>query len=614
MNKTKFKSNFSPIQTLKRLWKYYSIAKWKVLLVVLCIIIGVAANISATYFMPKVLTRVFQEVSPAYMEQFASGPEVIWYGFALVVSLIIIFSVTTYTSNVLTIKISQDVGYFIRRDAFNKLQRLPFSYLDSKSNGDLTSRLTNDIDVTVTSLSQNSTQLIQAIVSVVGVFIAMMLLSSVITLMLIGLLILLFSIIIILVKMAQPHYRRQQELVGEINNLSEEYISGHKVVNIFGYEKEAIANFEKVSKELYKTSSKAESISRSIFPYNNFINNILIAFTTIICIVFILNNIRFYGITDIGLTEAKRITTAFETTFTFIILTRQFTTPISTIMTVSNQLQLSIVGASRAFELIDAKAEEDVNNGERFIIKNSDVEFKNVCFSYVKNDPNKMIIKNLSLKAKSGTTNAIVGPTGSGKTTIISLLNRFYDVDSGEILIDGKDISKYNKSSVRENITIVLQDSFLFSKSIKENIRYGRMDATDEEVINAAKMSNAWNFIQQLPNGIDTIIDEEKDQISEGQKQLISIARAFLSNAKIMILDEATSYVDTKTEKDIQDAMVKLMMGRTSFIIAHRLSTIKNSDNILVLKDGKLVEQGTHKQLMSKKGFYYKMSKSNTEE
>ncbi len=619
MNKqVKFKSSTSIGQTLKRLWRYYSVEKWKVFFIAICLAIGVACNVLSSYFMPKVIEDIFVRVSgvagvnsyyqPTGHNQL--GPEFIWYGFLLVHGFIIIYILSMYLSNYLTIKISQNIGYQIRKDAFNKIQTLPLSYLDTKSVGDLTSRLTNDIDVVVTTSSQNSTQLIQGVLSVVGVFIAMMLLSSVITLIVLATIALTYSLVFIMVRFAQPHFKKQQIFIGEINSVTEEYISNHKVVNIFSYEQESIKKFSQICKELNIASTKAESISRSIMPYNNFVNNFVMSVILLVCIGFMISGVRFYGIDDInGNTDPGSL---FSTMFTYVILVRQFTTPVSMIMTTINQLQLSIVGGSRAFEIIDAESEVEIDSNEELELKSTNVEFKNVSFAYDKNDPNKKIIKNLSFKAKDGTTNAIVGPTGSGKTTIISLLTRFYDIDEGQILIDGKNIFDYKRSELRRNITIVLQDSFLFSMSIRDNIRYGRMDATEEEIINAAKLSNAWTFIQQLPQGLDTIIDEEKDAISEGQKQLISIARAFLSKAKIIILDEATSYVDTKTEKDIQEGMARLMKGRTSFIIAHRLSTIKNSDNIIVLKNGELIEQGNHKQLMNKKGFYFNLSKSST--
>ncbi len=606
MNKTEFRSSFSPKQTLRRVWQYYSISKGKVVLIIFLLVIGIVSNIAAAILLPDVIQNV---IGWNWSNNIISRPKVsnLWISIVILILLYVVYSLAIFFCNVMNVRLSQDIGYYIRRDAFHKIQELPFSYLDSKSVGDLTSRLTNDIDVVVASLSQNSIQLLQGIVTVIGIFIAMMLESVYLTLISIASIIVLFSLVIVLMKLAQPHFRKQQEFIGDVNSLTEEYISGHKVVSVYSYEQKSIETFTKTSNQLAHASSKAEAISRSIMPYNNFINNALMAIVVIVCFLFIMNGIDFVSAFTF---EGGR--EAFTVTFTFILLVRQFTTPISTIMTVINQLQLSIVGASRAFEVIDAQGESDTDNLEPFELKTASVEFKDVVFSYNKNNPDKKIIKGLSFKAKSGTTNAIVGPTGSGKTTIISLLTRFYDLDSGSILIDGKNIADYKRSYVRKNITMVLQDSFLFSQSIRENIRYGKLDATEEEIIKAAKMSNAWKFIQQLPQGLDTIIDEEKDGISEGQKQLISIARAFLSDAKIIILDEATSYVDTKTEQDIQEGMANLMKDRTSFVIAHRLSTIKNSDNIIVLKNGVKIEEGTHKQLMNAKGFYYKMSQSNT--
>lgn len=612
MNQTNFKNSESKSQTLKRLWKYYSIDKFKFYFVLFIIMVGVAANIGGTYLLPKILQRVVYSVNPVPSYEIGWGlskDASIWVGFLLVTGLFAIYSACLYIANIILVKISQNIGYQIRKDAFFKVQNVPLSFLDTKSNGDLTSRLTNDIDVTVTLLSQNSLQIFQSTISMIGVVIAIFLISPIVSLILIGSLLLLYSLVIVLVKKAQPHFKNQQIAMGQINSLSEEYISGHKVVNAFRYEDKSIEMFSEASNDLAHSSKIAENIGRAIFPYNNFISNIILAIVSLICVTFIAYEIPFYGIS--GNVAAQD---AFSIVLTFIMFARQLTTPISTIMSIMNQVQLGIVGLSRAFEVIDSESEKDADSNEELILNSTKVEFKNIVFSYDKTNPDKKILKDVSFVAKPGTMNAIVGPTGSGKTTIISLLTRFYDLDSGKILIDGKDISKYKRSEVRKNITIVLQDSFLFSKSIRENIRYGKLDATDEEIIQAAKAANAWHFIQQLPEGLDTVIDQEKCGISEGQKQLISIARAFLSDAKIIILDEATSYVDTKTEKEIQNAMAKLMRSRTSFVIAHRLSTIKDADNIIVLKDGVKIEEGNHKKLMNKKGFYYNLSNSVSEE
>ncbi len=602
--------------TLKRLWRYYSVEKVKFFLVIFLIIIGVAANIGGTYLLPKVLSNVVFSVNPSIKAQLfypiewgLSKEGAIWVGFSLVTILYIIYSVALFFSNIILVKISQDVGYRVRKDAFDKIQNVPLSFLDTKSNGDLTSRLTNDIDVMVTLMSQNSMQIFQSVISMMGVLIAIFIISPIISLILIGSLLLLYSVVIVLIKKAQPFFKSQQIAMGQINGISEEYISGYKVVSAFRYENKSIEMFSKVSNELAHSSKTAENIGRTIFPYNGFISNMILVLVSLVCVVFIIYEVPFGGV--FGNPEPYE---AFQIVLTFIMFARQFTTPITTIMSIMNQIQLGVVGISRAFEIIDAESESDSESNEELILNSTSVEFENIVFSYDKMNPNKKILKDVSFKAKPGTMNAIVGPTGSGKTTIISLLTRFYDLDSGRILIDRKDISKYKRSEVRKNITIVLQDSFLFSKSIKENIRYGKLDATDEEIINAAKAANAWHFIQQLPDGIDTVIDQEKSGISEGQKQLISIARAFLSDAKIIILDEATSYVDTKTEKEIQQAMSRLMKSRTSFVIAHRLSTIKDADNIIVLKDGKKIEEGNHKKLMKKKGFYYNLSNSVSEE
>ncbi|MGL4616999.1 MAG: ABC transporter ATP-binding protein [Mycoplasmoidaceae bacterium] len=570
-------------------------AKYKLRLIIILIlsIFSIASNILSTFMVGFGLEILINNVndSPNIITEIIifSTMLAVFYG---------IYSGFRYLCNLLMIRLTHNLGFTIRKDLFYKIQKLPFSYLDVQSTGDIMSRLTSDVEVFTTTLSQQGVEFISGIITVLGMLIGMFILSPILTIILLVTMPLLFFIIVFILKKAQPHFMKRQKYTGVLNGFAEEYISSQKVINLFSYQKEAFNKFEKINKDLSVSVEKSRLISGVIFPYNNFVNNFMLIFITLIAVLFISNDIWISGIT--GLEGIGLI-------FPFILLQRQFSMPITNFFSMINQFQLAFAGANRFFEILNEKEEPQQESTNQIKVKNAFVEFKNINFSYVEGTP---IINNLSFKTIPGGINAIVGATGSGKTTLISLLTRFYEINSGSIEIDGQDIAKFCKHNIRENITVVLQDTFLFSESIRENISYGNMKATDDEIIEAAKSANAWHFIKQLPNGLDTVLDPDNSIISEGEKQLIAIARAFLSKAKIIILDEATSYVDTKTEKEIQEAMAKLMKGRTSFVIAHRLSTIKKADQIIVLQKGVLKEKGTHNQLLSKKGIYYNMIQS----
>ena len=497
--------------------------------------------------------------------------------------LVNIFS--TYYQNIVMVKISQRVSAKIRKELFTALQKLPLKYFDNNSSGDLMSRLTNDVDNINTTLSQSVTQLFSGIINVVGMLIAMLLLSPILTLIGMITVPLTFIATKTLAKKTQSFFVKQQREFGNLNGYIEEMVSGQKVVLLFSEEEKVKEEFSEINERLTKSAIIAQGVSSFMGPINNFINNISYLIISVVGGYLIL--------------KGSEITVGIV--FSFLLYMRNFTRPINEIMNLFNTIQGALAGAERVFEVIDEEKEKDKDNAVNIDNIEGHVELRGVTFSY---SNGKEILKNVSLEAKKGEVIAIVGPTGAGKTTIVNLLTKFYDIDSGEILIDGKNIDEITRESLRKTVAMVLQDTYLFSETVSENIRYGRLDASDEEVIEAAKMADAHHFIKQLPQGYDTVLSDNGGNLSQGQRQLLAIARAILSNASILILDEATSSIDTRTEVLIQNAMLKLMEGKTTFVIAHRLSTIRNADKILALKDGEIIESGTHDELLAKEGFY----------
>ena len=497
--------------------------------------------------------------------------------------LVNIFS--TYYQNIVMVKISQRVSAKIRKELFTALQKLPLKYFDNNSSGDLMSRLTNDVDNINTTLSQSVTQLFSGIINVVGMLIAMLLLSPILTLIGMITVPLTFIATKTLVKKTQSFFVKQQRELGNLNGYIEEMVSGQKVVLLFSEEEKVKEEFSEINERLTKSAIIAQGVSSFMGPINNFINNISYLIISVVGGYLIL--------------KGSEITVGIV--FSFLLYMRNFTRPINEIMNLFNTIQGALAGAERVFEVIDEEKEKDKDNAVNIDNIEGHVELRGVTFSY---SNGKEILKNVSLEAKKGEVIAIVGPTGARKTTIVNLLTKFYDIDSGEILIDGKNIDEITRESLRKTVAMVLQDTYLFSETVSENIRYGRLDASDEEVIEAAKMADAHHFIKQLPQGYDTVLSDNGGNLSQGQRQLLAIARAILSNASILILDEATSSIDTRTEVLIQNAMLKLMEGKTTFVIAHRLSTIRNADKILALKDGEIIESGTHDELLAKEGFY----------
>lgn len=491
--------------------------------------------------------------------------------------------------------VTQRLCYRLRRDISEKIHRMPMKYFESKTVGEVLSRITNDIDTLGQSLNQSVTQLITSVTTIIGVIIMMLSINTIMTGVTIVILPVSMVLVMIVVKHSQKYFRAQQAFLGTINGQVEETYSGHNVVRAFNREQAVLDEFRKTNKKLYQSAWKSQFFSGLMQPIMQFIGNL-----------------GYVAVAVLGAILAAAGTIQVGDIQSFIQYVRNFTQPITQMAQVSNMLQSMAAAAERVFEFL-AEEEEDqlADSPVPASSIQGQVTFDHVRFGY---DPNKIIIGDFSATVEPGQTVAIVGPTGAGKTTMVKLLMRFYDVQSGAIRIDGHDVRDFNRSELREAFGMVLQDTWLFKGTIMENIRYGRLDATDEEVIAAAKAAHVHHFIQTLPGGYQMELSEDASNISQGQRQLLTIARAILADNKIMILDEATSSVDTRTEQLIQKAMNNLMKGRTSFVIAHRLSTIKDADLILVMKDGDIIEQGNHQTLLEKNGFYATLYNSQFED
>jgi ATP-binding cassette, subfamily B, multidrug efflux pump len=494
--------------------------------------------------------------------------------------------IAIYFQSIMMVDVAQGTVTEIRRDLFNHMQKLPVRFYDTHDNGDLMSRLTNDVDNINVTLSQSVTQLFGGVINISGMFIAMILLNPLLTLVGLSTIPLMFLVTKTIAKHSRKFFKEQQRDLGSLNGFVEEIVSGQKIVKVFNREDKVKGEFSEINLRLRKSSILAQIFSGNMGPIMNFVNNL----TNVIVGVFG----GYLVISNRGLTPGLL--------FTFILYMRNFARPVNEIANLFNTVQSALAGAERVFEIMDEKGEPD-DSAEARVMDSvlGEVAAEDVTFSYV---PERPVLKKANFSAKPGQTIALVGPTGAGKTTVVSLLTRFYDVDSGSIKIDGIDIRDFERSSLRSSLAIVLQDTFLFSETIRENIRYGRLGATDEEVEQAARLANCHSFIIHLPQGYDTVLADNGGNLSQGQRQLISIARAILANPAILILDEATSSIDTRTELELQQAMLQLMKGRTSFVIAHRLSTIRNADQILVINQGEIVERGNHEELLRSEGFY----------
>ncbi|MGF7143528.1 ATP-binding cassette subfamily B protein [Anaerotaenia torta] len=490
--------------------------------------------------------------------------------------------------------ISQKVSYKFRRDISEKIHRMPMNYFDTTSHGEILSRVTNDVDTLSNSLNQSLQQLITSAVTIVGVLIMMLRIS--VTMTLLALLILPVSVILVsrVVKKSQKYFAQQQEYLGHVNGQVEEVYGGHNIIKVFNKEEDSIREFDEKNEKLYESAWKSQFLSGLMMPVMQFVGNV-----GYVGVAILGGYLAIHGKIEVGQIQS------------FFQYIRQFTQPINQLMQVANMFQSTAAAAERVFEFLAVEEEvQTVENPVSIEGLKGNVEFKQVRFGY---HPDKIIINNFSTKVANGQKIAIVGPTGAGKTTMVKLLMRFYDINSGEILIDGHNIKDFNRSDLRRMFGMVLQDTWLFTGTIMDNLRYSRLDATDEEVIRAAKAAHVHHFISTLPDGYQMVLNEEATNVSQGQKQLLTIARAILADPRILILDEATSSVDTRTEILIQKAMDNLMKGRTSFIIAHRLSTIRDADLILVMNEGDIVEQGTHTELLAKGGFYANLYNSQFE-
>ena len=548
---------------------------------------------------PKVMGKATTALAEGLMNKIAGTGGIDFDYIAKVLlftlALYVVSAIFMFAQGLIMTGITQKTCYRMRKDITSKINRMPMKYFESRTYGEVLSRITNDVDTLGQSLNQSITQIITSVATLVGTLVMMLSISPLMTL--ISLVILPVSMILIsfVIKHSQKYFRQQQEYLGHINGQVEEVYGGHLVIKAYNKEAETVKTFKEANNVLYKSAWKSQFLSGLMMPIMQFVGNLGYAGVAISGGILAIKNVITIG--DIQ---------------AFIQYVKNFTQPIQQIAQVANQLQSMAAASERVFEFLDEEEEDiTVENPVKPDHIEGSVEFSHVHFGY---NPDQIIINDFSAKVKPGQQVAIVGPTGAGKTTMVKLLMRFYDVSSGAILVDGPDIRDYNRADLRDAFGMVLQDTWLFKGTIMENIRYGRLDATDEEVIAAAKAAHAHHFIQTLPGGYDMELNEDASNVSQGQKQLLTIARAILADNPILILDEATSSVDTRTEIRIQKALDNLMKGRTSFVIAHRLSTIKNADMILVMKDGDIIEQGTHDELLAKNGFYAELYNSQFEE
>ena len=578
-------------KTLKRIiklmFKKYMISS---ILVVLFALISTVFGIVGPKIMGQATTKLFEGLVAKINNTGGIDFEKIAGILLTVLGLYVLSSMFMFVEGWLMSNISQRLTYDIRKDISKKINTLPMGYFEQRTVGETLSRVTNDVDTLGQSLNQSFTQIIANSATVLGVLVMMFTISPLMTLIAIALIPISGILLRILTKMSQKYFTGQQKALADVNGQVEESYAGQNIIVAFNYKDKSIKEFNTKNLDLYTSSWKANFLSGLMFPVINFVGNL-----GYVGIVFSGGLLVAKGTIGVGDIQA------------FIQYIRNFTQPIGQIAQSMTEIQKMAAAGARVFEFLDAEDEVPVENSETIVVKEGNVVFDHVKFGYVED---QIIIKNFTSDVKKGEMIAIVGPTGAGKTTMVKLLMRFYDINGGKISIDGRDITSVSREELRSYFTMVLQDTWLFRGTIMENIRYGRLDATDEEVIEAAKAAHIHHFIKTLPGGYDMELNEEASNISQGQKQLLTIARAILANKPILILDEATSSVDTRTEVLIQKAMNKLMEGRTTFVIAHRLSTIRNADKILVLKDGDIIEQGNHNELLAQKGFYSELYQS----
>ncbi|MED1594759.1 MULTISPECIES: ABC transporter ATP-binding protein [Bacillus] len=562
--------------TVMRIWNYMGYQKAALMFVTVLVFVTTLLGLLGPYYMGVIIDEY---IIPRDLNGTAR----------MCMLLIGIYGVTvllTWLQTYLMVNVALKTIQKIRQDIFEKIQTLSLRFFDVRSQGDLMSRVTNDIDSLNQALTQSVVQIISSALTFVGVTIAMFSLDWILAIVTLITVPIMFFVTKKLVAYSGKNFAKRQKDLGELNGFIEEAITGADVITLYGKEKETVNKFHAINEQLRISATKADTFSAFIFPSMNFINNLGMGLVILAGAIMVLN-----GMTTVGVIAA------------FINYSRQFSRPLSQFAMLMNTIQAAVAGGERVFEIMD-EVPEIQNKKDAIVVQNlkGNVSFEHVSFGYTKE---KEILKDVNLHAHPGETIALVGPTGSGKTTVINLLTRFYDIHKGQIKIDGKDIKDYDISSLRSKIGVVLQDTYLFAGTIMDNIRYGRLDASNEEVIAAAKAASAHFFIKHLPNQYETEIASEGSNLSQGQKQLLAIARAILADADILILDEATSNIDTRTELQIQSGLNNLMKGRTSFVIAHRLKTIEKADQILVIQDGEIIERGNHESLIESQGFYY---------
>ena len=581
--------------TLVKMLDYMGRYKFALIAVMIFAICSTAFNIIGPKVLSQVTTEIFNGLVAKIQGSGGIDFEKIGQILLILLGLYLLSACFNFMQGWLMTGISQKMCFRMRKEISEKINRMPLDYFESRTVGEVLSRITNDVDTLGMSLNQSVTQVITSVTTVIGILIMMLSISPLMTLMAVILLPLAGILVFTVVRFSQKYFVAQQEYLGKVNGQVEEVYSGHNIVRAFNREEAVLEEFNKTNDKLYTSAWKSQFLSGLMQPIMGFVGNL-----------------GYAGVAVAGGMLAIRGSIQVGDIQAFIQYVRQFTQPISQMAQVSNMLQSMAAAAERVFEFLgEPEEEQTVADPVHLEHPEGRVTFEHVRFGY---KPDKIIIHDFNCEVEPGQTVAIVGPTGAGKTTMVKLLMRFYDVNSGAIKVDGHNVKDFNRGELRELFGMVLQDTWLFKGTIMENIRYGRLDATDEEVIAAAKAAHAHRFIQTLPGGYQMELNEEASNVSQGQKQLLTIARAILADNRVMILDEATSSVDTRTEQQIQEAMNRLMMGRTSFVIAHRLSTIRDADLILVMKDGDIVEQGTHEELLAKNGFYADLYNSQFEE
>ena len=580
--------------TMKKLLQYLGAYKISIVAVIIFAIGSTVFNIVG----PKILGRATTEIFKGLVRKVSGGSGIDFTKIGKILGMLLVLylcsALFSFIQGYIMTGVSQKLTYRMRKEISEKINRLPMNYFDKMTHGEVLSRITNDVDTLSQSLNQSATQVITSVATIIGVLIMMLSISPLMTLTALLLLPISMGFISVIVKRSQKYFMSQQEYLGHVNGQVEEVYGGHNIVKAFNKEKDVIDTFDKDNDMLYQSAWKSQFLSGMMMPIMQFVGNL-----GYVAEVILGGYLAMKSVIEVGDIQS------------FIQYVRNFTQPIQQVAQVSNMLQSTAAASERVFEFLEEEEEEQtVTDSVPADDLEGRVEFDHVHFGY---NPDHIIINDFSVKVEPGQKIAIVGPTGAGKTTMVKLLMRFYDVNEGVIKVDGHDIRDFNRSELRKMFGMVLQDTWLFKGSIEENIRYGKLDATHEEVVEAAKAAHVHRFVQTLPGGYNMELNEEASNVSQGQKQLLTIARAILEDPKILILDEATSSVDTRTEIQIQKAMDNLMRGRTSFIIAHRLSTIRDADLILVMKDGDIVEQGNHEELLAKNGFYADLYNSQFE-